>query len=71
MPDFEASFGTGANKIGSVTIHDVSVGYKTNWDARILFGINNVFDKSPRIVYSTQASASMVDADISLDRFFY
>ncbi|MDY0962728.1 TonB-dependent receptor domain-containing protein [Massilia sp. CFBP9026] len=71
MPDYEASFGTGANKLGSVTIHDVSVGYKTNWDARILFGINNVFDKSPRIVYSTQASASMVDADMSLDRFFY
>jgi len=71
MPDFEASFGTGANKIGSVVIHDLSVGYKTNWDARVLFGINNLFDKSPRIVYSTQASASMVDADMSLDRFFY
>ncbi|MDT1898806.1 TonB-dependent receptor, partial [Acinetobacter baumannii] len=48
MPDFEASFGTGANKIGSVVIHDLSVGYKTNWDARVLFGINNLFDKSPR-----------------------
>lgn len=66
-----SSWGTGYNKLGSVTIHDVSVGYKTNWDARILFGINNVFDKSPRMVYGTQASASSVDADMSLDRFFY
>jgi len=71
LPDYEATFGTGANKLGSVTIHDVSVGYKTNWDARILFGINNVFDKAPRIVYNTQASAASVDADTSLDRFFY
>lgn len=71
MPDYEATFGTGANKLGSVTIHDVSVNYKTSWDGRILFGINNVFDKSPRTVYNTQASAASVDADTSLDRFFY
>jgi len=71
MPDFEATFGTGANKLGSVTIHDVSVGYKTSWDGRFLVGINNVFDKSPRMTYNTQASASSIDADLSLDRFFY
>ena len=71
MPDHEATFGTGANKLGSVTIHDMSVGYKTSWNGRVLFGINNVFDKKPRIVYSTQADASSVDADMSLDRFFY
>ena len=71
MPDHEATFGTGANKLGSVTIHDMSVGYKTSWNGRVLFGINNVFDKKPRIVYSTQADSSSVDADMSLDRFFY
>ena len=71
MPEHEATFGTGANKLGSVTIHDMSVGYKTSWNGRILFGINNVFDKKPRIVYSTQADAASVDADMSLDRFFY
>jgi iron complex outermembrane receptor protein len=71
LPDYEATFGTGANKLGSITIHDVSVGYKTSWDGRILFGINNVFDKSPRTVYNTQASAASVDADTSLDRFMY
>ena len=71
MPDHEATFGTGANKLGSVTIHDMSVGYKTSWNGRVLFGIHNLFDKKPRIVYSTQADSSSVDADMSLDRFFY
>lgn len=72
MPTFEtADAGTGANKLGSYVIHDVNVGFKTSWDGRILFGINNVFDKSPRIAYNTQASASSVDVDLALDRFFY
>jgi iron complex outermembrane receptor protein len=72
LPDYKtSSYGTGANKLGSVTIHDLSVGYKTSWDGRILFGINNVFDKKPRIVYETQADSSSVDADLALDRFFY
>ena len=72
MPTYEtADSGTGANKLGSYVIHDLSVGYKTSWDGRILFGINNVFDKSPRIAYNTQASASAVDVDLALDRFFY
>ena len=71
QPEAETTFGTGANKLGSVTIHDLSIGYKTSWNGRILFGINNAFDKKPRIVYSTQADSSSVDADIALDRFFY
>ncbi|MFC5458308.1 TonB-dependent receptor domain-containing protein [Massilia niabensis] len=71
MPTADTTFGTGANKLGSVTIHDMSVGYKTSWNGRILVGVNNVFNKEPRIVYNTQASASSVDADMPLDRFFY
>ena len=71
MPDFKATWGTGANKLGSNIYHDLSVGYKTSWDGRILVGINNLFDHGPRIVRNTQASASAVDADMPLDRFFY
>jgi iron complex outermembrane receptor protein len=72
MPDYKSySYGTGANKLGSVTIHDLSVGYKTSWDGRFLVGVNNVFDKKPRVVYESAADASKVDADLSLDRFFY
>ncbi|WP_208279887.1 TonB-dependent receptor domain-containing protein [Massilia oculi] len=72
MPEYKSySYGTGANKLGSVTIHDLSVGYKTSWDGRFLVGVNNVFDKKPRVVYESAADASKVDADLSLDRFFY
>ena len=71
MPTAETTWGTGANKLGSVTFHDLSVGYKTAWNGRILVGVNNLFDKAPRIVYNTQADASSVDADQSLDRFVY
>jgi iron complex outermembrane receptor protein len=72
MPDYKSfSYGTGANKLGSVTIHDLSVGYRTKWDARILFGINNLFDKAPRTVYESQADAAYIDVDQALDRFFY
>ena len=71
MPDFKATWGTGANKLGSTAYHDVSVGYKTSWNGRILVGINNVLNKEPRIVYNTQASAASVDADMPLERFFY
>ena len=72
MPEYQSTdWGTGGNKLGSYVIHDASVGYNTSWNARILFGINNIFDKSPRTVYNTQASAASVDADIALDRFFY
>ncbi|QOY95534.1 TonB-dependent receptor [Massilia sp. UMI-21] len=71
QPDAKTTFGTGANKLGSVTIHDLSVGYKTSWNGRILLGVNNAFDKKPRIVYSTQADAASVDVDQLLDRFIY
>jgi iron complex outermembrane receptor protein len=71
QPNAETNWGTGANKLGSITIHDLSVGYKTAFNSRILFGINNVFDKKPRIVYNTQASAASIDADMPIDRFFY
>jgi iron complex outermembrane receptor protein len=72
MPTYQtADGGTGANKLGSYVIHDLNVGFKTSWDGRILFGINNVFDKSPRVTYNTQASAAAVDVDLALDRFFY
>jgi iron complex outermembrane receptor protein len=72
MPEFKtAEWGTGANKLGSTTYHDVSVGYKTSWNGRILVGINNVLNKKPRVAYSTQTDATSVDADLPFDRFFY
>jgi iron complex outermembrane receptor protein len=71
MPGAEASWGTDVNKLGAVVYHDLSVGYKTSWKGQILAGINNIFDKKPRITYNGAASASSVDADQPIDRFFY
>jgi iron complex outermembrane receptor protein len=71
MPEAETTWGTGANKLGSLVYHDLSVGYKTSWNGRILVGVNNFLNKKPRIVYNTQASAASVDADMPLERFFY
>jgi iron complex outermembrane receptor protein len=71
MPGAEASWGTDVNKLGAVVYHDLSVGYKTSWKGQIMAGINNIFDKKPRITYNGAASSSSVDADQPIDRFFY
>ena len=71
MPGASASWGTDVNKLGAEFYHDVNVGYKTSWKGQIMFGINNVLDKKPRITYQGAASSSSVDADMPLDRFFY
>jgi iron complex outermembrane receptor protein len=70
-PGGAATWGTDYNKLGAVVYNDVSVGYKTSWNGAIRFGINNVFDKQPRITYNGAASAASVDADMPIDRFFY
>ncbi|WP_020651572.1 TonB-dependent receptor plug domain-containing protein [Massilia niastensis] len=67
----KGEWGTGVNKLGSLTYHDVNVGYKTPWNGRIALGINNLFDKGPRVTYRGGADAAPVDADLPLDRFVY
>lgn len=69
-PNGNATFGR-YNKIGSLTYSDLSVGYKTPWQGQITVGANNVFDKSPRVVRRGQASSSVVDPDVPIDRFVY
>lgn len=61
----------GYNKLGSQTFTDLSVGYKTAWNGKIMVGINNIFGKGPRANYDSGASAAAVDADVPLDRFFW
>jgi iron complex outermembrane receptor protein len=71
MAGAKASWGTDVNKLGALVYHDVNVSYKTSWNGKIAVGVNNVFDKKPRISYSTQTDASSVDADLPIDRFVY
>jgi iron complex outermembrane receptor protein len=70
---YTQSWGDGYNKIGAMVYHDMNVNYKTSWKGQIMFGINNVFEKKPRIVYATAGitSSSSVDAAMPIDRFFY
>jgi iron complex outermembrane receptor protein len=71
---YTQSYGSGYNLLGAEVFHDVNVSYKTSWKGQIMFGINNVFEKKPRIAYSVAgvtSSSSSVDPDMPLDRFFY
>jgi iron complex outermembrane receptor protein len=61
----------GANRLSSLTYHDISAGYKFDWNANVRFGVNNVFDKSPRFTLLGASSATTIDADLPIDRFFY
>ncbi|HWJ96341.1 MAG TPA: TonB-dependent receptor, partial [Telluria sp.] len=72
-----ASFGKGVNNLSGEFYFDLSVGYKLPWNAKIMAGANNLFDKKPRIVYTAAStlggtsSSSSVDPDRPIDRFFY
>ncbi|QOY95535.1 TonB-dependent receptor [Massilia sp. UMI-21] len=61
----------GANRLPSLTYHDISVGYKFAWNGALLAGVNNVFDKAPRFTLLGASSATTIDADLPIDRFFY
>ncbi|NNG24275.1 TonB-dependent receptor domain-containing protein [Telluria aromaticivorans] len=61
----------GANRLPSLTYHDISVGYKFPWNGNVRVGANNVFNKAPRFTVLGAASATFVDADLPIDRFFY
>jgi iron complex outermembrane receptor protein len=64
-------FPDGYDLKGSQFFHDLSVGYRTAWKGRILVGINNIFARKPRINYDSPASATSVDGDVPIDRFFW
>ena len=70
-------WGPDVNRIGSMTYHDVSVGYKFPWKGQILAGINNVFAKDPTVNISSNytlngpSSSSSVDPNLPIDRFFW
>jgi iron complex outermembrane receptor protein len=50
----------GTNTLGATTYHSVQVSYHiAEWDTRLTFGVENLFDKKPPI--STQAFANSYD----------
>ena len=61
----------GANRLPSLTYHDISAGYKFPWNGTLRAGVNNVFDKAPRFTLAGAASSTTIDADLPIDRFFW
>jgi iron complex outermembrane receptor protein len=61
----------GANRLPSLIYHDLSAGYRFAWDGAVRVGVNNLFDKKPRFTLLGASSATTIDADLPLDRFFY
>ncbi|MES3025135.1 MAG: TonB-dependent receptor [Pseudomonadota bacterium] len=70
-PTGDWSAGTGFDRKPTSIYNDISVGYQTPWKGKIMVGINNVFDKKPRLNYDADASAASVDPDVPLERFMF
>lgn len=60
----------GRNEVKAVTYHDLSFYWKTPWKGRVTFGINNAFNQSPPVAYSTFANSFDPQYDIP-GRFLY
>jgi len=76
-PTAPTSYGTGYTRHKEMWYGDLSVGYALPWNAKLLFGANNVFDKKPVINYSAasstggNSSSSSVSPELPIDRFVY
>jgi iron complex outermembrane receptor protein len=71
-PTSKYSGGTGVNHLSGRFYSDLSIGYKLPWNAKIMAGANNLFDRKPQYVYTQGASSSStVDPDRPIDRFVY
>ncbi|MFT7722164.1 MAG: TonB-dependent receptor [Roseateles sp.] len=70
-PTGEWSGGTGFNKLKALVYNDLSASYKTPWKGTLLVGVNNVFDKKPRINFDIGSSSSAVNAELPIDRSWF
>jgi iron complex outermembrane receptor protein len=77
-PGGDATWGTDYNKLPSVSYHDISVGFKTPWNGKILVGVNNFLKQKPQLNFDANSgfnggnsSSSSVDPDLPIDRFFW
>ena len=61
----------GYNRIGSVTYHDVQVGWKAPWKAHISVGARNIFGKEPPITANSFASSFDASYDLPGGPFYY
>ncbi len=76
-PTAKTSWGTGYTRAKEMWYGDLSIGYALPWNAKLLLGANNIFDKKPVINYSAgsatggNSSSSSVSPELPIDRFVY
>jgi iron complex outermembrane receptor protein len=76
-PNGTASWGTGYIQQKPMIFNDISVGYKTASKGQLVFGVNNVFGGTPRVIYNASytlggsSSSSAVDPNMPIDKFFF
>jgi len=76
-PTDVVTWGTGYNRQKEMWFSDLSLGYALPWNAKLLVGANNLFDKKPIINYSANSnyggtsSSNSVNPEVPLDRFVY
>lgn len=59
------------NRIPSVTYHDVQVGWKTPWNAKVSLGARNLFGKEPPVVRNAFAHSFDGAYDLPEGGFYY
>ena len=75
--DSTIDFGQGVNWKHATIYNDVNFAYETPWKGNISFGINNVLDVKPRIVFAAGSAgfafsnSSSVDPTMPVDRYYY
>jgi len=65
-------YGTGADRIGAVVMHDIQGRYTLPWNASVAVGIRDMFDKHPPITFNvTNNNSTYIDPTLDLGRYFY
>lgn len=68
-------YGTGSNRVGSTAFNDLNVQWQAPWHAVFTLGINNIFNKSPEVIYIAKFGGynqvAAYDPTQPIDRFWY
>lgn len=73
MPDFADPYhGTyPARRVGAVAFNDLSAHWDSPWNARITAGVNNIFDRTPPIMYARPTGSPPVNPAYDIDRYWF
>jgi iron complex outermembrane recepter protein len=63
--------GDGLNHSGGYAVHDLQVGWKAPWDAKVSIGARNIFGKEPPILYNSFAHSFDSSYDLPGGAYWY